>query len=246
MFVFYSKIYSTDNPTLTERISQTTNNQNRITDRDLHANDEVQRNIQRIMQDMYQFFYERKNKQFRALHGLQRRRIVPNYKAAQAYLAIVRRKPSIARGYLGKIWTDHYEEIFGNACVEDLLATHLIHRHCAKMARTAHKDTSMPSISQQVMVYGAFHLARICGYLLADDKWGSKNSDATAEFIHALESDDTPLAIAYQKALDILVGIRNSTLEEHPNPTLYFKASEIQKTIERALADLNSAPSSET
>ena len=68
------KIYSTDNPTLTERITQTTNNQNRITDRDLHANDEVQRNIQRIMQDMYQFFYERKNKQFRALHGLQRRR----------------------------------------------------------------------------------------------------------------------------------------------------------------------------
>ena len=104
----------------------------------------------------------------------------------------------------------------------------------------------MPSISQQVMVYGAFHLARICGYLLAHDKWGPKNSDATAEFIHALESDDTPLAIAYQKALDILVGIRNSTLEEHPNPTLYFKASEIQKTIEGALADLNGAPSSET
>jgi hypothetical protein len=106
------RVYATDNPGLADRITLTTNNQNRITDRDLRANDGVQVDIQTRMEDLYGYYYERKNKWYKGLRGSQKRRVVPNYKATQAYLAVVRFKPSIARGYLGKIWSDYYREIF--------------------------------------------------------------------------------------------------------------------------------------
>lgn len=47
------RIYSTDNPNLVERITLSTNNQNKITDRDLRANDPVQRDIEQIMYTKY-------------------------------------------------------------------------------------------------------------------------------------------------------------------------------------------------
>jgi len=92
------RVYSTDNPNLVEKITLTTNNQNRITDRDLRANDPVQRDIERIMSEKYDHFYERKNKQQKNLKGPAKKMVVPSPKAAQAYLAVVRAKPANARG----------------------------------------------------------------------------------------------------------------------------------------------------
>lgn len=228
------KIYATGNPSLVERITLTTNNQNRITDRDLRANDEVQYDIQRIMKDRYGYYYERKNRQFRTLKGDQRSYIVPNYKAAQAFLAIVRRKPSVARGYLGKIWSEYYREIFENATVEDLLASYLIYRYCAKQSRAMFDHSWTES---EVAVYGAFHIARVCGCLLTQDKWGGKQRDAIAKLIKSLEvgavMEDT-----YKKALQIMIEIRKASRKDYPNPTLYFKAGDVQKSIERTLSDI--------
>ena len=98
-------------------------NQNKVTDRDLRANDPVQRDIEKVMLAKYDHHYERKNKQHKSVRGPAKKKIVPSPKAAQAYLAIARRKPSNARGYLGAIWSDFYEEIFSNASVPDLLLT---------------------------------------------------------------------------------------------------------------------------
>ena len=105
------RVYSTDNPSLVEKITLTTNNQNKITDRDLRANDPVQRDIERIMSDKYGYFYERKNKQYKSLRGPNKKKVVPSPKAARAYLAVVRAKPANARGYLGAIWSDFYGDI---------------------------------------------------------------------------------------------------------------------------------------
>jgi hypothetical protein len=77
------RVYSTDNPSLVEKITLTTNNQNKITDRDLRANDPVQRDIERIMSEKYDYFYERKNKQQKNLKGPPKKKIVPSPKAAR-------------------------------------------------------------------------------------------------------------------------------------------------------------------
>jgi hypothetical protein len=74
------RVYATDNPTLVEKITLTTNNQNKITDRDLRANDPVQSDIQQLMRDKYGYFYERKNKQFRGLRGPDKKKIVHSQK----------------------------------------------------------------------------------------------------------------------------------------------------------------------
>ena len=234
------RIYATDSLSLTERITLTTNNQNRITDRDLRANDDVQRDIQRIMLERFGFHYERKNKEYRKLQGPKRKRILPNYKVAQAYLAIVRKKPSVARGYLGKIWAEHYEEIFGNATVEDLLASYLIYKVCADRARSLPDPvTTEVRIENDVKVYGTFHLARIVGYLATQDSWGTSNREAISDIIAAIQADESWLAPHYERALGVLLGIWETSLADNPNPTLFFKANEVQRQISRAIGNLS-------
>jgi hypothetical protein len=151
------KIFATDNPTLVERITLTTNNQNKITDRDLRANEAIQRDIQRVMNEKYGYYYERKNKEYQSLTIKQKKFIVPNFKAGQAYLAIVRNKPSNAKGYLAAIWSDFYKEIYGEATVGDLLASYLIFKYCQKKAKDAKKKDKL-KIKREVRVYGIFNL----------------------------------------------------------------------------------------
>ena len=233
------RIYATDSLSLTERITLTTNNQNRITDRDLRANDAVQRDIQRIMLERFGIHYERKNKEYRRLQGPKRKSVVPNYKIAQAYLAIVRNKPSVARGYLGKIWAEYYEEIFGKATVEDLLASYLIYKVCADQAKSL-PDPETPELRMEndVKVYGTFHLARIVGYLVTQDSWGTSNRDAISDMITSIQADDSWLAAHYEQALGVLREIWETGLADNPNPTLFFKANEVQKQISRAIGNL--------
>src|SRR5690606_35741858 len=134
------------------------------------------------------YYYERKNKEFRGLRGTQRKRIVPNYRAAQAYLAIVRKKPSIARGYLLRIWSDHYKEIFSNATIEDLLLAFLIYQYCVDRSRTLKNNNNSTRLDDEIRVYGTFHLATICGYLLTEDRWGHKHRKELEEQIYRIES----------------------------------------------------------
>ena len=67
------RIYATSNADLAKVVTLTTNNQNKITDRDLRANDSVQQLIQNDMQERFSFLYERKNKQYRNLSKVERK-----------------------------------------------------------------------------------------------------------------------------------------------------------------------------
>ena len=169
------RVYATNNPGLVEKITLTTNNQNKITDRDLRANDPVQRDIEKVMLENYDHYYERKNKQHRSVRGLEKKKIVPSPKAAQAYLAVVRGKPSNARGYLGAIWSDFYEEIFKSASVADLLLAYKLLHYCREQAKLAKRDTILSPRELACRVYGAFHIARVMGANLMSDKWGHSN-----------------------------------------------------------------------
>ena len=225
------KVYATDNPNLVDRITLTTNNQNRITERDLRANEPVQRDIQRIMSELHGYYYERKNKEYRNFRGSKRKLIVPNTKAAQAYLAIVRNKPSKARGYLGAIWSEFYQEIFSNATVDDLLVCYKIFELCQKMARESKKDPSLERIDRDVRVYGMFHIARLLGYLLIDDKWGNENVTSLRTFINEFEIDSDQILRAYNEAAEYAVNIRMLDEVDYPVPTLYYKANTSKNKI---------------
>lgn len=228
------RIYSTDNPNLVERITLSTNNQNKITDRDLRANDPVQRDIEQIMLDKYGYYYERKNKQHRALKGPNKKKVVHSPKAAQAYLAVVRFKPSNARGYLNSIWADFYSEIFENASVPDLLVAYKLHQYCHQEALKT-KSLGLKSQTEiDCRVYGTFHIARVMGHRLTQDSWGHAHLASVEGLLAKLDAGED-LGAHYQAALKIVEKVRKPDEAEHPVPALYFKNSTAQRRLNAEL-----------
>lgn len=228
------RIYATDNPSLVEKITLSTNNQNKITDRDLRANDPVQRDIERLMLDKYGYFYERKNKQYRVLRGNDKKRIIHSPKAAQAYLAIVRFKPSNARGYLSAIWSDFYSEIFENASVADLLVAYKIHQHCHQEALKTRALKLKSQAEKDCRVYGAFHVARAMGYLLTNDSWGHSKVSAIEALLNELDNGKS-LDTIYSESLNVIVAMREEDENDYLVPALYFKNTASQRKLNAKL-----------
>ncbi|MAR92740.1 MAG: hypothetical protein CML06_17940 [Pseudomonadales bacterium] len=228
------KIYATDNPNLVERITLTTNNQNKITDRDLRANDPVQRDIEQLMLDKYGYFYERKNKQYSNLRGPDKKKVVNSPKAAQAYLAIVKFKPANARGYLSAIWSDHYLEIFEKTSVADLLASFKIHQYCHSRALEARRNSDISGVERDCSVYGIFQIARTMGFILTEDKWGHGNLESIEKLLQDMESEKL-LMDSYDQALKIVVNLREKDSKEYKVPAMYFKNGISQRKLNAEL-----------
>src|SRR5690606_7092599 len=57
------KVFETSDLDLVDKVVLTTNNQNKITNRNLRANDKIQRDLERAF-EIYSYFYERKPRQF--------------------------------------------------------------------------------------------------------------------------------------------------------------------------------------
>jgi len=228
------RIYATDNPNLVERITLTTNNQNKITDRDLRANDPVQRDIEHIMLDKFDHYYERKNKQYRHLRGYEKKKIVYSPKAAQAYLAIVRFKPANARGYLNAIWSDFYSEIFENASVVDLLVAYKLYQYCQVKALNGKRQESITSLERDCRIYGAFHIARTMAYLLVEDKWGHANSSKIESVFEDL-CQGFDLGSKYAESTEIVMEVRKDDQADYEVPAMYFKNTYSQRRLNATL-----------
>jgi len=228
------RVYATDNPSLVEKITLTTNNQNKVTDRDLRANDPVQRDIEKVMLEKYDHYYERKNRQHKNIKGQAKRRIVPSPKAAQAFLAIARRKPSNARGYLGAIWSDYYEEIFQSASVPDLLLTYKILQYCRDQAKAAKHEDGIGARELGVRIYGIFHIARVLGQSLVQDKWGHKNIGHVENILKTFKTGS--LGAVYAEAVQVVVDIRKQDERTQKVPAMYFKNSGSQRKLNTKLA----------
>jgi hypothetical protein len=231
------RIYETSRSDLAKKITLTTNNQNKITDRDLRANDSVQQLIQTDMKNRFNYLYERKNKEYRNLNKAERIRIISNEKAGQAYLAIVKRKPSQARGFLAKIWSTYYQDIFENSVVEDLLLSYLIYSFFLQKSKEIKSDSILDNTSI-LLVYGTFHLARIAGFLMTGDKWGAQNRIVVQNYIRQIDAKGSQvLKQYYDDALNRLTKVWNKALikDQKLNPTLFFKAGKAEATIEESL-----------
>jgi len=228
------RLYATDNSTLIDKITLTTNNQNKVTSRDLRANDAVQRDIEKLMLEKYGYYYERKNKQYRNLRGPNKKKIVPSPKAAQSYLAIVRAKPANARGYLGAIWSDFYSEIFEHASVIDLLVSYKIFQMCREKSLEIKKLKRVSAIKKDCSVYGIFHIARVIGFLLLRDQWGHQNTDKVERILKMFEQNSLDEK-DYDKAINIIIKLRKADKKEYPVPAMYFKNTVSQRKLNNYL-----------
>lgn len=228
------RIYETTELDLVDSIVLTTNNQNRITNRNLRANDSVQIDMERAF-GIYNFFYERKIRQFYNKQ-IDHSRILPNEFVAQSYLAVVLKRPSDARARKYKVWGEFYDRIFGGQAVEPYLISVIISRYTNQWLKgqglTSVEDDNCRKLAKK----GAFHLARIASFLWrGDDAWKTDVSFLKSQ-LEALDQDAVVLNPHLKTAfhilqqliytdkhylLDIDAALKSYTLDERIDQELY-------------------------
>ncbi|HCI08313.1 MAG TPA: hypothetical protein DE314_13330 [Sulfitobacter sp.] len=163
------------------------------------------------------------------LKGDARKRVVPSPKAAQAVLAIARAKPSNARANQASIWERHYDEIFNNSSVADLLLCFRIYDFCRKKARNI--EVAPESVVEgETLGYGTFHVSRALGFLLVEDNWGF-NYEADVSKILNRENLEEFFEIHYGEALARVSKVRQEGIDREPIPALFFKNQRMQHDL---------------
>ena len=162
------KVFETSDLELVDKVVLTTNNQNKITNRNLRANDKIQRDLERGF-SIHSYFYERKPRQFQDKESA---RIIPNELAATAYLAIALKRPSDARSRKYKIWNDYYDSIFKSIHVETFIVNHLIKQKTTKYINSSTLVKSPDELKRYIAKSGQFHIARMTSFLYRkSDDW---------------------------------------------------------------------------
>ncbi len=179
------KIFETTDPTLASQIVLTTNNQNRISTRDLKANDAVQQDMQRRFES-YNLLYEHKINQYASATLATGQRIVSNEDVGQAFLAIGLKKPGDARRRKYKVWTDHYADIFSGSSVEPHVICLLLYQAGNSWTRTARRVPGISDLRRKLISNGLLHIARIAAFL-----W--RGTDSFAQPIAQLQAEITAL-----------------------------------------------------
>ena len=113
-----TRVIESSNPELKQKIIRASNYQTSIGDRDLRAEDDVQKELERQFAEIG-YYYARKKGQ----HSDQKSALVIDMEeAAQAYLALYLRHPAEAKNKKSAIWSSYYEDIFG----QDITAQKLL------------------------------------------------------------------------------------------------------------------------
>lgn len=102
-----------------EKISESTNNQIPVANRDLHANDEIQRKLEEEFKELG-YFYERKPNQH---SDKPKNSILNNELLGQLYMAYYLDLPSEAKNNKSRVFSDLYESIFDH---DEINATKLL------------------------------------------------------------------------------------------------------------------------
>lgn len=228
------RVYETQDLDLVDKIVLTTNNQNKISTRNLRANDPIQIDMERAFA-RYGYLYERKPRQF-IDQDVDTSRILPNEFVARSYLAVVLKKPSDARGRKYKVWSEYYSRIFGGQAVEPFIVSAKIVRHVSEWIRVRSLPTDEDDLRRALAKKGRFHLARIVSHSWrGGDEWRAGRDQLGTE-IDQLEADPSILDGAIEGAftfleeiisdneqysLDVDRALKSYTLDEAINTKLY-------------------------
>jgi hypothetical protein len=233
-----ARIYETPKTGLVDKIVLTTNNQNRISSRDLRANDAVQVDMERGFA-IYGMLYERKQRQHDS-KAEDQKKIVPNEAVGQWYLAVVLKNPADGRGRKYKVWGELYDKIFaGKQSIEPYVIAVLLGRRVAEwIDASGLKNDPEDDVKRMLAKRGALHVGRIAAFLWkGDDRW-DEPQQSLAERIRALTTDDGTLDDVIERAFELLEQIirngdgfaedmdralKSYALDEVVNKTLYTR-----------------------
>lgn len=225
------KIFSAKNESFVNKITEATNNQTAISTRDLRANDRVQILIENYLKEKYGYYYERKRNQYRD-RKIGRNKIVNNEKVAQAFLAIGKKRPSVAKTSKARLFSEEfYEDVF-SAPIEHLLISYKIVEFADQEKKQKEKDETKYSLK----IYGFLHIARMIAFYL----FGSEDFPPTLkidEHIKKIEQKTKTLKALYKKSFDkllkqIQIKQKRGELESLNN---FFKTTDAETLVNNIL-----------
>lgn len=226
------RIYETADAQLVDKIVLTTNNQNKISSRDLRSNDKIQVDLQEAFRK-YNFYYERKVNQYGP--DVPAERIVVNEVVAQAYLAVVLKKPSDARRRKYKVWGEMYERIFSGQVVEPYVIALLLERATQSWLRQSGYTETQDDTRRKLANNGSFHVARAAAFLWrGSDSWGQPVEDLKQQ-IQELEKSSATLAETYKEAFAALEQIVKDNPQYKADLDAALKSATLETDLDRAL-----------
>jgi len=228
------KIFETTDPTLASRIVLTTNNQNRISTRDLKANDAVQQDMQRRFES-YNLLYEHKVNQYATTTLSGSQRIVSNEDVGQAYLAIALKKPADARRRKYKVWSDNYSDIFSGSGVEPHVICLLIYQAANAWARAARRAAGITELRRKLINNGLLHIARMAAFLWrGSDSFGQPTAAQQAQ-ITTLQTNPAVVNSHFDNGLNRLEALINANPELVNDVDGALKSALLENAITRSL-----------
>lgn len=229
------KVFETTDEKFVSKVVLTTNNQNAISSRDLKANDQIQEDYQLAFSKLYGLHYERKPREFKGLSREESKKIVSNEKVGQAYLAIVKKKPTIARAQKYRIWEDEwYRHVFPSATIEKHVLSYLIYDYCVKAKKEALVKWQNDPIRYSVVSYGVFHLARVLAFKYSGkENWD--DPEETNAWIQEIRKKPKKLGRHYGVSVTLIRGLIKKKPEWMENINNVFKAVDIEGAINKAL-----------
>lgn len=229
-----TRIYQTNDKDLVNKIVRSTNNQNKISGRNLKSNDEIQKDLARRFTQLG-YYYERNSTEFsKDNHPIEK--IVSNEILAQAYLAIVLKKPSDSMGRKYKIWSDHYKNIFQNKIIDPFITSFTIYKATEDfIENNSQLKNDSSSIKRKIAKNGVFHLSRIASFLYKkNDNWNEQSKK--------LETDLTDIKNNLKKVIPdgiiLLKEIIESEVKFKENVDSALKSYDLDDAINKKLYSL--------
>lgn len=231
------RIYSTsiENQSFIDKITLTTNNQNKIGLRDLKSNDIVQSDLQKLLLDKYGYYYEKKVNEYKDVK-IDINKKVNNEKLAQAFMALGRKRPSIARSKPNYIWGDErdYDSIFRKSTPSQLLFSYKIYEYCNSKKKVLIDAYKADDNLYSTITYGLFHIVRVLGLLHLKNE-AFPTDLVLDEEIKKIEQNPSILDEDYDKTIKILNNILEDNKDKFTSPNNFYKTNEIQTIINRKL-----------
>lgn len=229
------KVFETNDDRFVGKVVLTTNNQNAISSRDLKANDDVQADYQRAFARLFDLRYERKPREYKGLSRVESKTVVSNERVGQAYLAIVKKKPTISRTQKYRVWDEEwYRQVFPQSNIEKHVLAFLIYDYCLKAKKAALTRWKQDAVRYSVVSYGVFHLARVLAFqYTGKESWD--NAAETKRHIDELRKDPKKLDRAYRMSVTLISQLIKRRPDWMENINNAFKASDIETAINKRL-----------
>jgi len=227
------RIYETRDPELVGRIVLTTNNQNRISSRDLRANEPRQLDMEEGFR-ICGYLYERKPRQYDDV-DVDASKLFSNESVAQWYLAAVLKNPADARGRKYKVWGELHSQIFAGGQVEPYIIASLLGRRVLPWLRSGDRVDSDDEVARIIAKRGSFHVGRIASYIWrSGDNW--RLGEATLrKQIRELETPGEHFDATIKESFDTLVGIMKGSEAFSIDIDRALKSSTLDQEIDKHL-----------